>query len=141
MKTFKEIFESVNGYEWLGGAPWDDDRFEDNAMKLGLTIETDVKLKRDYVTLNKPVVLYHATLTKNIDSILSSGIKKSTNKGNTAGVYMSSKDGLSAWRGKDKTTTLAVKVPKGTRIYQDVQPNAVLVTKNVPKNWITPITK
>lgn len=139
MKTFKEVLESLDSYVWRGGAPWDDDRFEENAKNLGLEIKEDDKLDRDYVVLKRPVVLYHATLTTNVKSILATGIRKSSSKGNISGVYMSSKQGIEDWRGKGKTTTLAVRVPKGTRLYQDVQPNAVVVTKNVPKKWILPI--
>ena len=134
-------------YEWQAGSPSEDDTFEANAKELGLEIKEEQlgtkenSLIRSYVTLNRPATLYHATKAENVDSIAKNGINKSVavKNGrllNATGVYLTgSKEMASTWRGSG-TSALKIVVPEGTKLYQDVQSNAVFVKDNVPPEWI-----
>lgn len=130
------MYRVITSASWLGGRTYDDDRFEENADKLGLDIfidETVSKLPGEYVILNQDTAFYHATSSENVDRILDEGLKRSSRKGKQFnGVYLTgSADNLSSWRGKD-TVVLEVKLHSGTKVYQDFQPNAVVVDYDVP---------
>lgn len=127
---------------WEGGHPWDDDLFESNAKKAGLEIKHDSQLNRDYVTLKNDTVFYHATRKSLVDKISEEGLKTQNKQGKQVdGIYLSGGQHLSKWLGDD-TRLFEVTVPAGTRLYQDVQPNAVFVRVNIAskhirliKNW------
>ena len=138
--------------EWQGGRPHEKDLFEENARSMGLAIHTqhfsdvgDNGVDRDYVVLNRPVVLYHATDPSNVSSIVANGIQPSVAKEGdkllqVSGVYLGSKSGMGGWRG-DTTSLVKVTLPKGTQLFRDVQPNAVFVLEKIPPDWIERQTK
>lgn len=121
---------------WLGGKPWDDSRFEENADRLGIKIQEDPSVQKNtgcYVILPRDTIFYHATTPDKLESILSEGLKCQSRDGKqTNGVYLTGgKDDLKTWRGKD-TVVLQVIVPAGTKVYEDFQPNAVYITQDIP---------
>lgn len=133
-------------YGWIGGAPWDDDKFHDNAERLGLEVKQEdigvngKSLEFDYVILKDTTVFLHATTPDRLDSIMSQGLKVQTQAGGkyVPGVFLSGlgvSDVLSKWRG-DKTVILKVFVDRGTKVYQDRQSNAVFVRENIPSKNI-----
>ena len=131
-------------YSWIGGAPWGDDLFYENANNLGLTVEQEMidvngtPLEFDYVVLNRLVCFYHATTSSKVESILSQGLKTQTQAGGkyVSGVFLSGySDTLHRWRGND-TVVLEVILRSGTKVYQDRQPNAVFIRENVPSEYI-----
>lgn len=122
-------------HTWVGGKPWDDDLFEENAKQLNVKVHEDKQIDRLYIVTNKKIILYHATSKSFVDNIFQNGIRQSSGKGSISGVYLGSKDGVSTWRGKD-TTLIGVRIPKGERLYQDVQPNAIFIRKDIPKEWL-----
>jgi len=120
-------------HEWKGGKPWEDDTFEDNAKQLGLEVhdESIGKTSRSYVVLNNPVTVYHVTRGANVDAILKNGLQPTDNGGRQVnGVYLGGKD-IASYLG-DEGHLLKVRLPVGTKLYQDVQPNAVLVRHPIP---------
>ena len=124
---------------WIGGGPWEDSRFEENADKLGLDIYEDPSVHNNtgyFIVLPRDTIFYHATTTNLVDKILSEGLHVQARGGKQAsGVYLTGgKDDLKNWRGHD-TVVLRVIVPAGTRVYEDYQPNAVYVPENIsPEN-------
>ena len=121
---------------WEGGHPWDDDLFESNAKKAGLEIKHDSVLNRDYVTLKNDTTFYHATHKSSVDKISKDGLKTQTKQGKQiSGIYLSGGQHLNKWMGED-TRLFEVTVPAGTKLYQDVQPNAVFVQMNIPPERI-----
>lgn len=141
-KKIEEESSSISS--WLGGEPWDDDLFHENARRLGLEVNQEYinvrgkELEFDYIILNSPVRFYHATTSSNIDSIRSKGLIPQSQAGGkyVSGVFLSgSKEGLSRWRSKDNLV-IEVILPAGTKIYQDRQSNAVFVRENIPKSSI-----
>lgn len=127
-------------YEWKAGKPWEEDTFFENAKNLGAEVKEEklphLKFESDYITLPEYTVFHHATRKGNEDALYREGIRSSTHKGNAPGVYLSSKEGIEDWHGVGKTAVVRVTVPKGTKVYQDVQPNAVLISKDVPSSWL-----
>lgn len=121
---------------WQGGNPWDDDLFETNAIKSGLTIHEDKNLNRSYVVLKKDTTFYHATRPQLVNTILKEGLKTQNKQGKQVdGIYLSGGEHLKEWFGSD-TAMLQVTVKAGTRLYQDVQPNAVFVRKPISSKYI-----
>lgn len=130
--------------EWQGGYPWDD-LFFDNAKRFGLDIrqETvpagDKELEFDYVILKSPTVFFHATSPANVDKIREEGLRaQASGSGKyVSGVFLSgSKEGVSKWRGAN-TVVLKVILPRGTKVYQDRQSNAVFIREDVPASLIS----
>ena len=122
-------------YVWAGGKPHQDDRFEENARKIGAPIQEDTAIDRDYIVLPRPVILYHATTKDAEESIRGGGIRPSTDDGNVSGVYLGGPE-MNEWHGAENTALVRVSVPAGERLYRDHQPNAVFVRKPVPISWI-----
>ncbi len=121
---------------WQGGYPWDDDLFEINAANAGLKIHEDKKLNRDYVILKKDTTFYHATRPQLVDQILKEGLKTQNKQGmQVEGIYLSGGEHLKEWFGKD-TELLKVTVKAGTKLYQDVQPNAVFIQTPISPEYI-----
>ena len=121
---------------WQGGNPWDDDLFEKNAEAAGLTIHEDKDLDRSYVVLKKDTTFYHATRPQLVDTILKEGLKTQTKQGRqTEGIYLSGGEHLKEWLGEN-TAWLQVTVKAGTRLYQDVQPNAVFIQTPISPKYI-----
>ncbi|MCM1221788.1 MAG: hypothetical protein NC548_45690 [Lachnospiraceae bacterium] len=121
---------------WVGGTPYEDDKFEVNADRLGTDVLEDSSVTNNsgiYITLPRDTIFYHATSSDKVDTILSEGLRMQSRSGKqTSGVYLTGgKEDLKNWRGA-KTVVLQVIVPRGTRVYQDFQPNAVYVTRNIP---------
>ena len=129
------------GEVWQGGKPSENDKFIENARTAGLTVLTDDRLNRDYVVLGKPTAFYHATSSEHAAVADKVGLKAGDSKGRqVAGVYLSGGTQLSDWRGKG-TQTVRVVVPAGTKVYQDLQPNAVFVAHDVPSSWMSTTKK
>lgn len=73
-----KMYRVIASTAWLGGKPWEDDRFEENADRLNLDIFVDdniSKLPGEYVILDQDTLFYHATGPENVDSILDSGLR------------------------------------------------------------------
>lgn len=140
------IYEDENGNEvfgvgqeadnWTGGNPWDKDLFKKNAEEHGLKIHRDTKLNRDYVVLKNSTKFYHATHKFTSAKLQNEGIKAQDVEGQTKGIYLSGGTHLKDWFGEDDTQLFEVTVRKGTRLYKDVQPNAVFITVDIPKKDI-----
>lgn len=134
---YRVIIASYN--KWIGGTPYEDDKFEMNAANLGVDIIEDSSVRFNtgtHIILPNDTIFYHATSKDKVDTILQEGLKIQDRNGKqTAGVYLTGgKEDLKNWRGAN-TAVLEVIVPKGTKVYQDFQPNAVYVTKNIrPEN-------
>lgn len=121
------------GFIWNGGSPYEEDKFEENAKILGATVYYDKDIDRDYIVLPQSVILYHGTKPNNVDSIKKEGIKIIPRTGQVDGVYLAGKETAEGWRG---STLLKVTLPKGERLYADVQPNATFIRRNIPPSWI-----
>lgn len=120
---------------WKGGKPYDDDLFEKNAENMGLKIHEDANLNRDYVILNDDIILYHNTSEDTYENyIKENGLLPQDRGGKQiSGVYLTGgENDLSGWKqGVGNSVTLKILIPKGTKLYQDVQPNAVFVINKI----------
>jgi len=147
-EAFKYKYISESAVEWIGGHPWDDDLFHKNAEKFGLSVEQEFisvrgkSLEFDYVVLNTPTVFYHATPKENVEKIKKEGLLLSNSAEQSRGKYVvgvflsGSSEGISRWRG-DNTAVLKIILPRGTKVYQDRQSNAVFVRENIPSKFIS----
>ena len=131
-----------NTRSWTGGTPLQRDTFHQNANRLGLEVHreqvpvSDGYTTREYVILNSPLTVYHNADKSNMENINKRGLLPSDrNGGQVSGVYLTGgKDDLAGWA--DNNVTLAVTLPAGTKLYRDVQPNALFVREKIPKNRI-----
>lgn len=132
----------ANTKSWVGGTPLQKDTFHQNADRLGLEVHreqvpvSDGYTTREYVILNSPLTVYHNTDRSNINSIIKNGLVPSDREGGqVSGVYLTGgKDDLIGWG--DDNVTLKVVLPTGTKLYRDVQPNALFVRSKIPRKRI-----